>query len=149
MDWTTTRTEEYSSIKKMYVRLGRYPDEGKDRDEQIVIHNYDTWNMDHTLAHIILPMLQQLKATKHGAPFVEMKDRPDYLRCKIPKHETDEHHFEAWDWALDEMIYAFDCKANKDDVIMRFESEDDRRFEQVRIDNGFRLFGKYYESLWD
>jgi len=50
---------------------------------------------------------------------------------------------------MDEMIYAFDCKANKDDVIMRFESREEIEKEQARISNGFRLFGKYYECLWD
>ena len=52
---------------------------------------------------------------------------------------------------LDEMIYAFDCKANKDDVYMRFDIDDQDgvKAEQKRISNGFRLFGKYYESLWD
>ena len=31
--------------------------------EEIIIHSWDTWNMDYTLAKIILPMLKQLKAT--------------------------------------------------------------------------------------
>mgnify|MGYP000374419988 CR=1 FL=1 len=126
-----------------------------DRREQKIdvrIDRWDTWSMDHTLSYIVLPMLQQLKATKHGASFVEMKDRPEHLRCKKLKYETDEHHFEAWDWALDEMIYAFNSKANKDDVIMRFDpktEKEEMKAEQERISNGFRLFGKYYESLWD
>lgn len=119
---------------------------------KVKIDPWDTWSMDHTLAPIILPMLIQLKAEKHGAPFVEMEDRPKYLRAKLPKHDTDKHHFEAWDWALDEMIYAFDCKANKDEVYMRFDIPTERELieaEQARISNGFRLFGKYYEALWD
>ena len=65
--------------------------------------------------------------------------------------ETDDKFFKRWDWVLDEMIYAFDCKANKDDVYMRFDikDKDAMNAEQERISNGFRLFGKYYESLWD
>jgi hypothetical protein len=49
------------------------------------------------------------------------------------------------------MIYAFDCKANKDEVYMRFDTSDKESMdkEQNRISNGFRLFGKYYEGLWD
>ena len=43
---------------------------------------------------------------------------------------------------MDEMIYAFNCKANKD-------IDDQAGVEQERISNGFRLFGKYFESLWD
>ena len=48
------------------------------------------------------------------------------------------------------MIYAFDCKANKEEVYMRCNLFDGSfRIEQERISNGFRLFGKYFESLWD
>jgi hypothetical protein len=124
----------------------------------IRIDKYDTWSMDHTLAPIILPMLKQLKETKHGAPNVDMKDVPKELRAtkaQISKYDkngdTDPKFFERWDWVLDEMIYAFDCKANKDDVYMRFDIEDrdSMKQEQERIANGFRLFGKYYEALWD
>ena len=48
----------------MHVRLGRFANDDDDyetfeRDVDIHIHNYDTWNMDHTLALIIVPMLKQ------------------------------------------------------------------------------------------
>ena len=126
--------------------------------QKIHIDRWDTWSMDHTLAPIILPMLVQLKETKHGAPWVDMEDVPKELRATKKqidaygkKGDVDPKHFERWDWVLDEMIYAFDCKANKDDVFMRFEIEerDAMKAEQERISNGFRLFGKYYENLWD
>ena len=126
--------------------------------QKIQIDPWDTWSMDHTLAPIILPMLKQLKETKHGAPFVDNVDVPKQLRATKKqieaygkKGEVDPKHFDRWDWVLDEMIYAFDCKANKDDVYMRFDIEDrdSMKQEQERISNGFRLFGKYYESLWD
>ena len=132
-----------------------------DRRKQKVkvrIDRQDTWSMDHTLAPIILPMLKQLKETKHGAPNVDPKDVPKELRPKkqdVLRYkevgETDDSFFKRWDWVLDEMIYAFDCKANQDDVLMRFDVEerDAMKAEQERISNGFRLFGKYYESLWD
>jgi len=131
-----------------------------DKHEQKVkvhIDPWDTWSMDYTLAPIILPMLKQLKETKHGAPFVDLADVPKELHGKkLTKKQknngdVDDKHFERWDWVLDEMIYAFDCKANKDDVYMRFEVEDQdgMKAEQERISNGFRLFGKYYEALWD
>ena len=122
---------------------------------KIRIDKQDTWSMDHTLAPIILPMLVQLKETKHGAPYVDPKDVPKELQPKKQTKkqkdngETDSTHFERWDWVLDEMIYAFDCKANKDDVYMRFEDREEINKEQERISNGFRLFGKYYEALWD
>jgi hypothetical protein len=126
--------------------------------EEIIIHSWDTWNMDYTLAKIILPMLKQLKVTKHGSPNVDNEDVPINLRAPeedVLKYktlgETDPDFFKRWDWVLDEMIYAFDCKVNKEEVYMRFDIKDriGIKKEQDRISNGFRLFGKYYESLWD
>ena len=140
----------------MKVDIPNY-DERETIGTQILIHPWDTWSMDHTLALIILPMLKQLKETKHGAPNVDDADVPEHLRStsappKENKWDADKFHFDRWDWALDEMIYAFDCKANKDDVFMRFDIKtetDAMDKEQNRISNGFRLFGKCYEALWD
>ena len=126
--------------------------------QTIHIDRWDTWSMDHTLAPIILPMLIQLKKEKHGAPNVDSEDVPKNLRVSSQDYhrykrtgETDPKFFERWDWVMDEMIYAFDCKANEDDVYMRFDIKDKDAMnkEQERISNGFRLFGKYYEALWD
>ena len=124
--------------------------------QKIHIDPWDTWSMDHTLAPIILPMLKQLKATKHGAPMVDDKDVPKHLHMTKKEQtafnkdgSTTDKFFQRWDWIMDEMIYAFDCKANKDDVYMRFDDRDEMQKEQERISNGFRLFGKYYENLWD
>jgi hypothetical protein len=54
-----------------------------DRRTQTVkvrIDRWDTWSMDDTLAPIILPMLVQLKETKHGAPIVDDEDVPKELK---------------------------------------------------------------------
>jgi len=154
----------------------------QERTIKVQIDPWDTWSMDHTLAYIILPMLKQLKETKHGAPYVDPKDCPPELKPKkLTKKEkenghTDSTHFERWDWVLDEMIFAFENKVN-DDWEEQFETgESDlqwkkledgcsqmvegpnhtrvydwegRKAYQSRITNGFRLFGKYYENLWD
>jgi hypothetical protein len=158
----------------------------------VKIDRWDTWSMDSTLADIVLPMLQQLKRDKHGAPYVDPKDVPEHLRPKKQTKKeresghTDSTHFERWDWVLDEMIFAFEMKV-KDDWKDAFHSgeidilwvpvdkegnEVDRkdarwhemrhgpnhtheidmegmRAVQKRITNGFRLFGVYFEALWD
>jgi hypothetical protein len=186
----------------MFVQLGRYRDDDLPREENIVIHPYDTWNMDHTLALIILPMLKQLKATKHGAPLVDDEDVPDSLKStsappKANDWDTDENHFKRWDYVLDEMIWAFQHEVDddwedlffqdeepqyalkelksigvgpgqlrlfpdedgktidyelyeliRDDTPSRFDKEGYDNYSK-RIANGFRLFGKYYQSLWD
>jgi hypothetical protein len=144
----------------MKVNIKEYTDNGEDQRIEVHIDKWDTWSMDHTLAPIILPMLIQLKETKHGAPDVDLEDVPEGLRPTNTEEwqklynetgDTDDKFFERWDWVLNEMIYAFDCKANKDDVYMRFDIDDrdGMKQEQERISNGFRLFGKYYENLWD
>ena len=140
----------------------------------VKIDRWDTWSMDHTLAPIILPMLVQLKATKHGAPNVDPKDVPKELRPTTKWKKayegdgtTDPKFFERWDWVLDEMIWAFEQKCrdhweedyygpyieseDKRELFGRFEWIDDegRQKHQERMSNGFRLFGKYYENLWD
>ena len=142
----------------MKVEIGEYPNNGEDQKVEVHIDKWDTWSMDYTLSYIILPMLKQLKATKHGSADVDNEDVPINLRAPeedVLKYkklgETDPDFFKRWDWVLDEMIYAFDCKANKDEVYMRFDIKDKiaMQKEQDRISNGFRLFGKYYEALWD
>jgi hypothetical protein len=82
------------------------------RTIKVRIDKYDTWSMDSTLAPIILPMLKQLKATKHGAPLVNPKDVPKNLRPTAKASDengyVDDTHFQRWEWVLDEMIWAFE-----------------------------------------
>jgi hypothetical protein len=83
------------------------------------IDRWDTWSMDHTLADIILPMLRQLKETKHGSPNVDDEDVPEYLRSHMaqPKEnewDTDSLWHMRWDWVLAEMIWAFEQKVADD-----------------------------------
>lgn len=128
------------------------------------IDGWDVWSMDHTLAEIVLPMLKRLKADKQGSPWVEDEDVPHLPKQGEASNESrqldlfacDEHddlvweqYVTRWDWVMDEMIYAFDSKVNKDEPWMRFDDPEEVRKEQDRISNGFRLFGKYYEGLWD
>ena len=152
----------------------------------VKIDRWDTWSMDHTLAYIILPMLKQLKDSKHGAPNVDDEDVPKELRSiyAFPKEEydVDGNHFARWDWVLDEMIFAFECKNDEswqdayrsgeidwkseacgwdengkatmykhvDGPNHTYECDyDGMKVVEDRIQNGFRLFGRYYSNLWD
>lgn len=159
---------------------------------KVRIEEWDTWDMDYTLAHIILPLLKQLRRTKHGAPHVDLTDVPRRLHpTELGNEENgyvDNTHFDRWNYILDEMIFAFETKAGSlRNWESQFESgvsetlfvpvdadgndvpEEEAEFFQMRrgpndtskidwegrkaymarISNGFRLFGKYYESLWD
>jgi hypothetical protein len=129
------------------------------RKVRIHIDEYDTWSMDHTLSMIIHPMLEQLKAEKHGAPHVDDEDVPEELRSTAAPEltqdqkdcdHTDDNFFIRWDWVLDEMIFAHASQFNDwEDEYYDREDFDGMRVIQDRIKNGYRLFGKYYQALWD
>ena len=131
----------------MKVHIGKYPKTYKGKRKiSVQIDPWDTWNMDHTLALIATPMLKQLRDSKHGAPYVDDEDVPEELRKSTApptknEWDTDDNHFKRWDWILDEMIFSFESKVTDD--------WENREANHERITNGFRLFGKYYEHLWD
>jgi len=140
----------------------------------VKIDRYDTWSMDHTLAYIIHPMLVQLKKDKHGAPHTDDEDVPKELRSwkaepKENEWDIDSNHFKRWDWILDEMIWSFAQELEDDDVSQFYDHSEsfeqggdfNERLKNIKVDreglkahqdrkaNGFRLFGKYYQNLWD
>jgi hypothetical protein len=153
----------------------------------VKIDYWDTWSMDHTLSPIILPMLKQLKAVQHGAGFVDDDDVPEELKStsappKENEWDTDANHFRRWEYVLDEMIFAFDHKADDswEDAFRSGEHDlihvpcewdeagrptmyqmkegpnntykcdyEGMQVVEARIQNGFCLFGKYYQNLWD
>jgi hypothetical protein len=162
----------------MKISIGKYPKNGKQR-KSIKIDPWDTWNMDHTLAEIILPMLKQLRKTQHGAPYTDDDDVPEEIRSTNAKPkendwDTDEFHFKRWNWILGEMIWTFNehAKDREPDFYIRkpkfkrVKREDNDFYELITVregifdyekakkyydrkKNGFRLFGKYYSNLWD
>jgi hypothetical protein len=95
--------------------------------------------MDCTLAMIIHPMLVQLKATQHGYPAGLTEER--------------------WNEILDEMIWAFEQKVKHVDPLDACHDKCSNFGDPVckacledtaeRMTNAFKLFGEYYESLWD
>jgi hypothetical protein len=65
----------------------------------------------------------------------------------------DHLYFDRWHWVLNEMIFSFSTKIDPsiEDQYFTEDGYDEAGMEkhQKRVANGFRLFGKYYESLWD
>lgn len=144
------------------------------RKIKIRIDEYDTWNMDHTLSLIILPMLKQLQGKKYGSPLVDNEDVPTQLRHGDPDGYDNWVHYK-WEFVLNEMIWAFEQNIDDDwqdqyvhgtPTYKWVEREDDTdEFvitnpkdywidnegmdkHRERMNNGFRLFGKYFQSLW-
>jgi hypothetical protein len=145
-------------------------DSVRPRVVDVKIDYWDTWSMDATLTPIILPMLKQLRDTKHGSGYIELEDVPEYMRTidkndyhygqqtfDFYKENVDARYdiHDRYEWALNEMIFAFE-KLSDENWDSEFWSDDNkkcywdaRQKVQDRIDNGLRLFGKYYQTLWD
>jgi len=184
-DWVYNVGKWYSDtwLGNLHYKLADHYMQWKEsRRVKVELDPWDTWSMDHTLAEIVLPMLIQLKQTKHGAPNVDQEDVPENLRAgklEIEQYEkdgtTDALFFKRWNWVLDEMIFAFNSKLSDweerfhsgehdilwvelDEGMMEMQKgpndthewdQEGHRTYQDRINNGFRLFGKYYNALWD
>lgn len=133
----------------------------KHRKQRISIHidGWDAWSADHTLSLIIHPVLLQVKKAKVGTPCTDREDAPDdaIYDDNLEEPEYDRPFSEKrWNYILDEMIFAFEkIKDNEWDLEIydrhrgwTDEAFAERKAIQERINNGLRLFGKYYQSLW-
>jgi hypothetical protein len=91
--------------------------------------------------------------------------------------DTDENHFRRFDWILEEIIWAhtqlhsdtdWESQYHTGNIDIQFKTAENGMSEMIngpndthvfdhegwkahstRIDNGLRLFGKYYRALWD
>ena len=176
-DWVhnfgTWLAENKDGSDSWITKLCNWIDGKKQRQVYVRIDKFDTWSMDHTLAHIILPMLKQLKATKHGSPHVDDFDCPQHLwsthaKPKENDWDTDEFWHDRWEYVIQEMIWAFeqhiddnaeqqwfdhtgvDPKATLTEQTQQIKHDREGYNQwQHRKQQGFKLFGKYYQALWD
>jgi len=177
-----TRVGEYLSGTPI-SKVCQWVDEKRKRKVKVKLHDYDCWNLDTTLAYIILPTLIKFKANHHGCPFVDDDDVPSSLRSDNAKVSGDDGSWDSnneyrWEWIIDELIWTFtQIHGDSDWESQYHHGVIDFNFKKVegsdcsqlvsgplhthtfdkegytkhneRIDNGLRLFGRYYRSLWD
>ena len=108
----------------MRVNIGE-PQEDGNFDIDVEIHPWDTWALDHTLALIIVPALEQLRDGSQSYP-------------------QDFEEFEEWTDAIDKMIIAFENVIGDTDSDIDYWT--DERWQDTK--DGFALFGKHYTDLW-
>jgi hypothetical protein len=193
IDYDEPIIEKWSNrLEPISKAIQKILDTVRPRVVDVKIDYWDTWSMDSTLAPIILPMLKQLRDTKHGSPMVDMEDVPEYMRTTTTEDWDSQRAFDfynedmpdgydvhkRWDWVLNEMIFAFEhlvddnwesafssgeidtvfvpCPDNPELSTMEHGPNhtyycDYAGINKVyeRIDNGLRLFGKYFRHLWD
>ena len=160
----------------MKVYIGRYhKDHTKERKIRVEIHDYDTWSLDDTLAHIIYPALLKFKENNNHI-FADNKE--EMMAC-----EDDEKwkEYEARsEEILDEMIWSFKQisegkELNLDDYrigelkecyftpveghpeLTQWNNDTEYDWERYhkdsdefygKIQRGLALFAKHYMALW-
>lgn len=115
------------------------------KKDKIEIHDYDLWNLDVSLATIIVPCLKRFKEKNINiSPFNE--DLPQHLHHD--RLGTTDEDFEkgkkASEYILNEMIWAFETISDGNYGF----SEHDYMNNMKRLDKGLKLFAKYYRHLW-
>jgi hypothetical protein len=139
---------------------------GKKPKIVVIVKDEDVWNMDNTLAHVIHPMLLKYQERAHGAFNVDDEDVPEAIRSTAagPKEyefDPDENWNARHDYVIAEMIWAFDNIIDDKSHDFWLEKPDPNNFlntgkydlsacaeYEKRIQNGTKLFGKYYQGLW-
>ena len=108
----------------MRVNIGE-PGANGHFDIDVEIHPWDTWALDHTLALIIVPALEQ-------------------LRDGSQSHPQEFEEFEEWTDTINKMIVAFENIIGDTDSDIDYWA--DKRWKETK--EGFALFGKHYTDLW-
>lgn len=126
-----------NAVQEFYNRTINKISVAQGQEVSVHIDSYDTYSMNVTLAHIVVPMLEQMLDDLQTISRVDLEDVPECLRDE--ENLEYEYNVARWEWVLGEMLFAFESKRNETFV---------EKYEQERVTNGFRLFGKYYEGLW-
>jgi len=176
-DFGTWLAEDKNGDSSWLANFCEWVQSKRKRTQYIKIDNYDVWGMDGTLALIIHPMLLKLNTQKHGYGWVDNKDVPKELRSTAPgarkgiknKYDWDNYAEARYSWVMTELIWTFEQLADDDNGERQFydhsESNKEKDFNKSihklkvdragleahhkRIENGLRLFGKYFRTLWD
>ena len=112
----------------MKVNITEY---GENRKIEVEIHDFDTWNADATLAHIIHPLL-----LKFAEP--------------LQSYPNDFDNVNEWGEVVQKMIWSFgqivNDEADEPDI-----TKDKAAYMAYhdRIQEGLNLFGQYYRNLWN
>ncbi len=143
-----------------------------DKKKRVVytkIDDYDVWNLDNTLAQVILPALKEYRKITFAIP----SNIHDTAGLPYPT-ETDEEYeiaLKKWHETLDKMIWSFEqITSDYEQQFYSVEGEiadpifkdgqlnwktkptidfDALKHHDKKIQEGLDLFGKYYRNLWD
>lgn len=135
-----------NSIKWLVKLCEKIYDFRSERNIKVKIDPWDTYSLDYTLAHIILPALKELQKDKTGVPNVDNEDVPEELYTEDPyligehNDETWARHEARWQYVLGEIIFAFESKF--DDWSSRFHSGGELDFLPIEGSENYTLGDK-------
>lgn len=163
-------------LERLFLPVNRYWNSRK-RKIKVQIHDYDVWGVDETLALIIVPVLKKLRDKKHGSPHVDLDDVPEHLRNDGDFHERWDWVLDEMIWAFEQHLnddWEDQYYHNEDQLEITSKNIPNSRNAELlvnrqkdlskpayyvdtdgiakhnaRMDNGRRLFAKYYNGLWD
>lgn len=122
----TSEDENYSDSLNFYCTNDFYYEE--------------CWNLDVSIAALILPRLIHFRDSYSGVPsmFIKYDEQSNIINEK--------EAYDKWREVLNKMIDAFYLVA----AAVNFSCEvEELKAISERIDEGLQLFAKYYLSLWD
>ena len=128
------------------------------RKIKVKIHPYDSWNAGNTLAHVILPVVKQLRETTHSYPggdvteeeWNDILEKIEWSMTQILDEDWEDQYTivpPEIDWDNDEV--------NEDGLRpikwkVRGEYDwDGMNKHQEKIQEGCELLGKWFTHLWD
>ena len=126
------------------------------RKVYIKIDDYDVYDLDYTLSLIIEPALKKLVEDEWLSFKVDNEDLPkelqisddEYKLISFTHSENDPRLPEIYNrleqqpkYVINKMIYAFN-------IFNSTETDEDDEYYKKEIDEGLRLFGKYFRNLW-
>lgn len=103
----------------------------------------ECWNLDHTLATYILPRLAYMKDNYTSYP----GDLAEYNEFE----ELIKEGYDVWQEYLSKMILAFDHIIDEDldnDPSIVDNKEEWEKWQKEK-NEGLKLFGEWFEDLWD
>lgn len=100
----------------------------------------DIWSLDYSLSEWIVPRLKMLRETKQGCPFIDGFDEI-YSNPDATEDEW-EQIYKAWDEIMGKMILAFE-------LVIKDDHGEERLKNEEKIEEGLKLFARYFRNLWD
>ena len=136
--------EILTSVNDFFIKVFNKVKEKLLTHRIIRISRRDLYSLDHSLSHIILEGLVRFKKDNNfSIPFVDDEYVAEDMRYET--HNTDAIEADnqlleqRWEYVLDQMIEAF--------TILSEDTWNYQTDEEI-VNQGLKMFGKYYRNLW-